>query len=72
VEQLLGLAGREGAPLADLAVAWTLKNPDVTSVIIGPRTAEQLKGAIRSLDVTISPEGIAAIDEWVPPGTSAL
>lgn len=72
VEQLVGLAGREGAPLADLAVAWTLKNPDVTSVIIGPRTEEQLKGAVRSLDVTISPEGMAAIDEWVPPGSSAL
>jgi aryl-alcohol dehydrogenase-like predicted oxidoreductase len=72
VENLVGLAERLGVPLAELATAWTLKNPDVTATIIGPRTAAQLDGAIRSLDVAIPPEALASIDEWVPPGTSVL
>jgi aryl-alcohol dehydrogenase-like predicted oxidoreductase len=72
VEQLLPLAAAREVPLARLANAWALKNPDVTSVIIGPRTAEQLEDSLQALDVAITDEDRAAIDTLVPPGSSAL
>ena len=72
VEKLLELAEGKGASLARFALAWTLRNPDVTSTILGPRTLAQLEDAIAALDVTVTEEDAARVDALVPPGTSAL
>jgi aryl-alcohol dehydrogenase-like predicted oxidoreductase len=72
VERLLPLAEAKGIPLARFANAWALRHPAVTAVIIGPRTAEQLDDSLAALDVRITDEEAATIDELVPPGTSAL
>jgi aryl-alcohol dehydrogenase-like predicted oxidoreductase len=72
VEQLLPLAAAKGVSLARFATAWVLRHPAVTSAIIGPRTLEQLEDSLAALDVEITPEEAAKIDELVPPGTSAL
>jgi L-glyceraldehyde 3-phosphate reductase len=55
-ERLRGLAGiaeRRGQSLAQMAIAWTLRDPRVTSSLIGARTVEQLEdslGALRNLE----------------------
>lgn len=72
VEQLLPLAESRGIPLARFANAWALRHPAVTSVIIGPRTMEQLADSLGVLEVQITDEDAAKIDQIVPPGTSAL
>jgi aryl-alcohol dehydrogenase (NADP+) len=72
VEQLLPLAAAKGVPLSQFANAWALRHPAVTSVIIGPRTREQLEDSLGALEVQITGEEAAKIDELVPPGTSAL
>jgi aryl-alcohol dehydrogenase-like predicted oxidoreductase len=72
VEQLIPLAEAKGVSLARFANAWALRNPAVTSVIIGPRTMEQLEDSLGAVDVRITDEEAARIDELVPPGTSAL
>jgi aryl-alcohol dehydrogenase-like predicted oxidoreductase len=72
VEQLLPMAEEKGVPLARLANAWALRHPAVTSVIIGPRTREQLEDSLEALNVQITDEEARRIDELVPPGTSAL
>jgi aryl-alcohol dehydrogenase (NADP+) len=72
VEQLLPLAEARQVPLARFANAWALRHPAVTSVIIGPRTAEQLDDSLAALDLAITDEEAARIDELVPPGTSVL
>jgi aryl-alcohol dehydrogenase-like predicted oxidoreductase len=72
VEQLAPLAESRGVPLARFANAWALRHPAVTSVIIGPRTEEQLEDSLAVPDVRITDEEAAAIDRLVPPGTSAL
>lgn len=72
VLQLLPLAEARQVPLARFANAWALRHPAVTSVIIGPRTAEQLEDSLAALDLEITGEEAARIDELVPPGTSAL
>jgi len=72
VETLLPLAEAKGVPLARFANAWALRHPAVTSVIIGPRTMDQLEDSLKALDVRITDEDARQIDALVPPGTSAL
>lgn len=58
-----------GAKPADVALAWLLHNPDVTGPIIGPRTREQLEGSLRALEIKLSDELLARLDEiWPGPG----
>lgn len=58
---------KEVAPSA-FALAWCLANPNLTSVIVGPRTLEQFEDNARCLEVTINPEDEGFIDSLVPPG----
>ena len=55
VRALNGLAQQRGQTLAQMAIAWTLRDPRVTSSLVGARTAGQLEdslGALRGLDFT--------------------
>jgi aryl-alcohol dehydrogenase-like predicted oxidoreductase len=57
---------------ADVGLAWLLAQPAVTAPIVGPRTAEQLTGALRSLDVTLGETELKRLDEIFPgPGGPA-
>jgi aryl-alcohol dehydrogenase-like predicted oxidoreductase len=66
------LCAELGHPPADVALAWLLHNPAVTAPIIGPRTLEQLDGAMGALDVELGGDVLAGIDEIFPgPGGAA-
>jgi len=57
---------------ANVALAWLLSNPAVTAPIIGPRTVAQLEGAMRALDIAITPEIVQRLDQIFPgPGGAA-
>ena len=57
---------------ADVALAWLLTNPVVTAPIIGPRTADQLTGALRALKIKFTKAEMAKLDEiWPGPGGEA-
>ena len=61
-----------GETPADVALAWLLHQPAVTAPIIGPRTIEQLDGALRALDITLDADALARLDEIFPgPGGTA-
>ena len=63
VRALNDMAQRRDQTLAQMAIAWTLRDPRVTSSLIGARTVEQLEdslGALRGLD--FSDEELAEID----------
>ena len=61
-----------GEKPGDVALAWLLHNPAVTSPIIGPRTMEQLTGAAHALDLKLSEETLKKLDEiWPGPGGEA-
>ena len=63
VRALNRMAERRGQTLAQMAIAWTLRDPRVTSSLIGARTVEQLEdslGALRRLD--FSDDELAEID----------
>ncbi|MGH7922663.1 MAG: aldo/keto reductase [Candidatus Dormibacteraceae bacterium] len=68
VDGLRPLAERKGCTLAQLALAWVLHQPGVTSPIIGPRTSQQLEDNLGAVDVEITDEDRAAVDGLVPPG----
>jgi aryl-alcohol dehydrogenase-like predicted oxidoreductase len=69
-EQLAVLAGETGVTLIQLALAFVIRHPAVTSAIIGPRTMEQLESQLGAEDVTLEPAVLDRIDEIVPPGTN--
>jgi aryl-alcohol dehydrogenase-like predicted oxidoreductase len=50
------------APL-DVAIAWVRDRPGVASVLLGSRTAAQLRGALRSEELTLPEEIRTALDE---------
>jgi aryl-alcohol dehydrogenase-like predicted oxidoreductase len=55
-----------------IALAWLLAQPAVTAPIIGPRTKEQLDGAVRALSVQLSTDTMKRLDEIFPgPGGPA-
>jgi aryl-alcohol dehydrogenase-like predicted oxidoreductase len=68
VEQLAGLAQELGSSLPQLAVAFTVAHPAVTSVIIGPRTLQQLQDLLSGASLALDDLTLDRIDEIVPPG----
>jgi aryl-alcohol dehydrogenase-like predicted oxidoreductase len=58
----------KGVQATQFALAWCLANPTITSVILGPRTMDQLVDNLGCLNVTITPDDEAFIDSLVPPG----
>jgi aryl-alcohol dehydrogenase-like predicted oxidoreductase len=70
VEQLAQLAEQAGISLIQLALAFVIRHPAVTSAIVGPRTLEQLEGQLGAVDVQLSDAILDRIDEIVPPGTN--
>jgi aryl-alcohol dehydrogenase-like predicted oxidoreductase len=69
VGELTRVADEAGVPLTHLATAFVLSHPAVTSVIIGPRTPEQLEGLLAGAKVALDDDVLDRIDEIVPPGT---
>ncbi|MEV0238101.1 aldo/keto reductase [Nonomuraea sp. NPDC050786] len=70
VEQLAVLAEEAGVTLVELAIAFTIRHPGVTSAIIGPRTMEHLEGQLTAAEVRLSDDVLNRIDEIVPPGVT--
>ncbi|MEV4515458.1 aldo/keto reductase [Dactylosporangium sp. NPDC049525] len=69
VEQLVELAADLGCTLPELALAFPIAHPAVTSVITGPRTMAQLDAALKGATLTLDDTALDRIDEIVPPGT---
>jgi L-glyceraldehyde 3-phosphate reductase len=67
VRALAAIAAERGQSLAQMAVAWTLRNPVVTSSLIGASRVEQIEGVVRALDrLEFSPDELARIDVIAP------
>jgi aryl-alcohol dehydrogenase-like predicted oxidoreductase len=68
-ETLKAVAARHQCSAAEVAIAWTLRQPAVTGAIVGARRPEQVDGFIGAADVQLSTEDLTAIEEAV--GTTA-
>jgi aryl-alcohol dehydrogenase-like predicted oxidoreductase len=72
LETYEALCARIGVPAGDVALAWLLANPAVTAPIVGPRTIEQLEGAIRALSVKLDEAVLKELEQIFPgPGGPA-
>jgi len=69
-EELAQLAEEAGLTLIQLAIAFVVNHPAITSAIIGPRTMEQLDGQLAAADVVLDTAVLDRIDEIVAPGTT--
>ncbi len=72
VEGVEALAGDKGCSISQLAIAWVAQQAGVSSVIIGPRTVEQLYENLGALDVELGEADVDRIDRVAPPGRAAV
>ena len=68
-ERLAQLAEEIGVSLARMAIAFVLAHPAITSVILGPRTWDQLTDLLDGAETLLYDATLDRIDEIVPPGT---
>jgi L-glyceraldehyde 3-phosphate reductase len=65
VRALHAIAARRGQSLAQMALAWVLREPAVTSALIGASSVEQLEHNIAALDhLTFAADELAEIDQY--------
>lgn len=63
VEKMRGTAQRHGASVAQVAIAWLLSKPAVTSVLIGSTKRSQLDDNLKAVGVLLTPEELAELDD---------
>jgi aryl-alcohol dehydrogenase-like predicted oxidoreductase len=67
VQRLVPLAEQAGLTMAQLAIAWVLQNPNVSSAIVGATKPEQLEDNVKAADVRLDADLLKAIDEAIDP-----
>ena len=63
VEKLKPIADDLGMPLATMAVAWVLANPNVSAAIVGASRPEQLEDTVKAADLVLGRETLRLIDD---------
>lgn len=67
VEQMRGIADAHGVSVAQVALAWLLSKPAVSSVIVGASKIEQLDDNLAAADLALSADELAALDKATAP-----
>ena len=67
VARTLEVAERLGRPPAQVALSWPLANPAVTAPIVGVTKSDHLADAIAAVDLDLSDEDIAALEDPYQP-----
>ncbi|QPH56047.1 aldo/keto reductase [Pontivivens ytuae] len=62
------IAREAGHSLTEMSLAWTLRQPGVSSIVLGARTVAQLEQQLAATSVELADEILEAIDEVVPFG----
>jgi aryl-alcohol dehydrogenase-like predicted oxidoreductase len=71
VETLRGIARARGLTMAQMAIAWVAQQGDDIIPLVGARRRDRLAEALGALDVTLTPEDLAAIAAAAPRGAAA-
>jgi aryl-alcohol dehydrogenase-like predicted oxidoreductase len=70
VDAVRRVADGRGASMAQVALAWLVDRPAVTSVILGARTTEQLADNLGAAEIRLEPDEVALLDEASDPGAA--
>ena len=62
VEAIRAIADRHEITLSQLALAWVLRRPEVTSAIVGGRRPDQIRETAQAMDVALSADDLAEIE----------
>jgi aryl-alcohol dehydrogenase-like predicted oxidoreductase len=65
VELLREIASGHGRTPGEIAIAWTLRRPEVTGAIVGMRSPQQVDGVIGAADFRLSESEIAEIEGFL-------
>jgi aryl-alcohol dehydrogenase-like predicted oxidoreductase len=71
VERVAEVAEQRGVPMAQIALAWVLSKPAVTAPIVGATKAHHIDDAIAAVDLELSSEEIARLEEPYQPHAPA-
>jgi aryl-alcohol dehydrogenase (NADP+) len=67
VEQVAAIARARGVPQAQVALAWVLQKPGITSPIVGASKSSHLTDAVAALSLKLTPDEITALEApYVP------
>ncbi len=69
VGEVAKLAQRRGVPMAQIALSWVLQTPGITAPIIGASKPGHLTDAVAALDVSLTTDEIAALENPYVPHT---
>lgn len=72
VEEVVALADRKGCTPTQLALAWTLVRPEISTIVLGARSAEQLADQLGALDVQLDTSDLARLDAVAPKGRAIV
>jgi len=67
VQELVPVATDTGLSMAQLAVAWTLQNPNVSAAIVGATRPEQVRENVKAAGVRLSEDVLRRIDDVLGP-----
>jgi aryl-alcohol dehydrogenase-like predicted oxidoreductase len=67
LHELQGFAEQLGRPLAQVAIAWLMAQPGVTSVIVGARKVAHVASAVEAAGLVLGPAEIARLNEITAP-----
>ncbi len=63
VEAVQRIASARGVSMAQIAMAWVLKNPVVSAPIVGATKPHHLANAVAALDIELTAEEIDSLEE---------
>ena len=67
IDRVGEVADRRGVPRAQLALAWLFSKPAVTAPIVGATKPHHLQDAVAALDLRLTPEEVASLEEpYIP------
>ncbi len=72
LEGLKAIAARYGRTVSQLAIAWTLRRPEVTAAIVGARRPEQIEQTAPAADWVLPPEVLAEVDDLLARRAEAM
>ena len=67
VDAVQKIAADRGVPMAQVALAWVLSKPVISAPIVGPTTIEHLTDAVAALDLELTADEVASLEEHYAP-----